>query len=174
MTLFLGVDATDDMEGNLTSKVSMIHQPARVTTEAPTPEDEPFAILYTVRDSAGNEADLIARLIHVVCPAGQELCPPLEGEDPDNEKLVCSSDPKLCKFAQLGVSAPPEEPPEEAAAETASPPEIQLVGPSEVTLTAGENYKRCSVSTPLSVVCDRGAMAYDQVDGDLTRAIQVR
>ena len=140
-----------------------------MSTAAPTLENKPFTILYSVGDVAGNEAAMIARQVHVVCPAGEQLCPPLDGEEfSDGEKLVCSFDPKVCKFAQLGGGD------EAADAAPASPPIIQLAGPSEVTITAGDAYALCPVSTPLGVVCERGALAHDEMDGDLTHAVEVR
>ena len=128
--------------------------------------EEPFTIVYTVSDSAGNKALAIARQIHVACPVGEDICPPVEGGDP-GAKLVCSFDPNLCKFKQLGRVVEDETVP-------GSPPTIELVGPIEATITAGEAYLRCARNTPLSVVCERGALAQDKVDGDLTRVVEVR
>ena len=136
-----------------------------MTTAWPTREENPFLILYRVSDMAGNEGALIAREIHVVCPAGEELCPPEDREA--DQKPVCSFDPKFCKFAQLNAdSSNPAVP--------GSPPKIELVGPAEVNITAGDTYSRCAATAPLSLVCERGALAHDEVDGDLTSTIEVR
>ena len=167
-----------------------------MSTAAPTLESKPFTILYSVSDVAGNEAAMIARQVHVVCPAGEQLCPPLDGEEfSEGEKLVCSFDPKVCKFAQQ-VGGGDDEAADAALAESIlplrrfvmqadenkdprvapeSPPTIKLAGPSEVTIMAGDAYAlRCPVSTPPGVVCERGAVAHDELEGDLTHAVEVR
>ena len=165
-----GAEATDDRDGNLNQKVSMLHLPSRVTTAWPTREEEPFFIVYRVSDMAGNEAAMIARQIHVVCPAGEQLCPSGDGEA--DQKPVCSFDPKFCKVAH--ISRLPQLNADSTAGVADSPPKIELVGPAEVTITAGDTYNRCAATAPLSLACERGAVAHDAVDGDLTSTIEVR
>ena len=106
---------------------------------------------------------MIARQIHVRCPDGESLCPPKE----DDGELVCSPKESLCEFAKWNEDRSGDDTP-------GNPPTLALVGPSEVTIKAGDPYARCPPSTPPSVLCERGAMAYDGVDGDLTRAVEVR
>ena len=163
--LSLGVEASDDTDGDISSKVSIAHVPSRLSTKSPTKELQPFWIVYTVADAAGNPAAEIARQIHVRCPDGESLCPPNE----DDDKLVCSPEPSLCGFAHFKDEdgATEGEPP-------GAPPTLLLVGPGEVEVKAGQPYTRCSPTTPPSVVCERGAVAHDDIDGDLTDAVEVR
>lgn len=52
-------------------------------------------------------------------------------------------------------------------------PKISLVGPSVVYLQQGDAYTRCNTSSGSASPCDRGAAAYDSVDGDLTQLVQM-
>ena len=160
-----GVEAFDATDGNLTSRIALRHIPGRLSTRFPTPEDEPFTVVYSVADHAGNAAERIAVQIHVVCPDGQELCPPRG----DGHRM-CVQAPAtrgMCAFAFRTVEDPPE------VGDKAAPPSLQLVGPETTELFVGEPYVLCDPNTPGSTVCERGARAYDSVDGDLTSLIMV-
>ena len=47
-------------------------------------------------------------------------------------------------------------------------PRIQLQGPTTVMLAQGSQYQVCPPRVSADVVCDRGALASDDTDGDLT------
>lgn len=61
-----GAVAWDNVDGNLTSKVSVYGVAAAVTSR-PTPSDSPFKIYYDVQDNAGNPAITAMRWLSVIC-----------------------------------------------------------------------------------------------------------
>lgn len=162
--LLAGAEASDNRDGNVTHAISRLYSPGRVSTSSPTLPDSPYTILYSVADLAGNEAARIARQVHVACPAGESICPKGEDEAP----AVCASDPSLCAFAGLAA-----EQGNAGTQEDASPPRLTLLGPKVVRITAGDGYRRCSPQAPPAEVCERGASAADDVDGDLTLRVEV-
>ena len=48
------------------------------------------------------------------------------------------------------------------------PPTVVLVGPAALRIDQGASYQKCAVGTPMGAVCDRGATATCDVEGDLT------
>lgn len=51
------------------------------------------------------------------------------------------------------------------------PPTINLIGPSEVEISAGDAYVACTRVSELTEVCDQGAKAFDAEDGNLDLSI---
>ncbi|KAK3282550.1 hypothetical protein CYMTET_9718, partial [Cymbomonas tetramitiformis] len=159
-----GVDAHDDVDGDLTSRVSAFGT-AAVDTSTVTPPDEPFTIRYSVSDAAGNAAAEVRRRVAVVDPcagAGEALC----GYSEADGTAQCSTG-GFCLTASaggLGATAEEEVPPPE-------PPVLRLAGPSTLQLPQGTTYASCPKEGSLDQVCDRGVTASDAADGDLTSRV---
>ena len=158
-----GATASDEVDGNLTQGIAVVFSPGRIRTVSPTLPDAPYSVVYRVSDLAGNSAAEIARQVHVICPAGEQICPPGEEGAP----LACAPEPSLCTFAGFATEQSSN------AHADARPPQLALIGPQTVRITAGERYSRCSPQTPPAVTCERGASAADEVDGDLTAHVEV-
>lgn len=159
-----GVEAIDDADGNITHRISAQHLTGRIDTAHPTADEAPNTVVYSAKDLSGNAAAMIAIQLHVLCPPGTLRCPPPE----DGGPLVCSPTPSLCPFHYA------------AASTSVSPsgggdaPSMRLIGPEEVRIPVGSPYEQCGPLTPAAVTCERGATAYDAIDGDLTSKIEAR
>lgn len=67
-----GAVAWDNVDGNLTSTMSVFGV-AAVTTSSPTLPESPFKIYYDVQDGAGNSAVTAVRWLSVMCPQVQKV-----------------------------------------------------------------------------------------------------
>ncbi|KAK3271972.1 hypothetical protein CYMTET_19706, partial [Cymbomonas tetramitiformis] len=159
-----GVVAEDNVDGNLTASVSAFGA-SLVDTSLPTFGGEPYVIEYSVMDQAGNQADIRRRRVYVidVCDWGphgrvEEVC-----SRDDYGQPLCS-EAGLCPGLEL----------EEEFRQTVAPshPSLKLIGPSQLTLRHGEPYAACPKEGGFTdQVCDRGAVASDVLDGDLSMYI---
>ena len=52
-------------------------------------------------------------------------------------------------------------------------PTLELRGPEVVYVNAGEPYLKCPAQAPLDVVCDAGATAFDDIEGDITSQVRL-
>eukprot|EP00854_Cymbomonas_tetramitiformis_P001524 gene1525-biopygen1385 len=158
-----GIEAYDDVDGNLTAAVSSFGAGA-IDTSMATPEDAPYVVTYSVSDRAGNSASEVRRRVSVMDPCAGA------GAD-GRDEAVCGRDAAgvaECSVGGLCLSLTVE--PEEEAAEP-NPPVLELLGPAEVEAPPGQPYLRCPEERPLDLVCDQGATANDAVDGVLTKYI---
>lgn len=143
-----GATATDNVDGNITSKLSTFGLGA-IDTNTPSNASDPFLITYDVSDTAGNAAVQGLRQVLVVCQSPRVLCTASDGA------LYCSTSTGLC--VQLTATA--------AAVTTAVPPTIRLVGQAVLGVTLGSSYLACPTPQPTNVICDRS-------DFDLTRGLE--
>ncbi|KAK3274238.1 hypothetical protein CYMTET_17570 [Cymbomonas tetramitiformis] len=145
-----GVEAYDLEDGDVTGSIRSFGLSA-VNTDVATGDDEPYVVTYSVADRAGNEADAARRRIYVYdpCPGGRTCG---GGQ--------CGDTNGLCPTFSLGGEEEPDE-------EPAVPPALALVGSARVTLPQGDAYVACTAESPVSSVCDRGATAWDELEGDL-------
>ena len=170
-----GVGASDDADGDISHRVAVAHLNGRLDTRFPTADDSPFWIEYAVADVAGNAAARVATQVRVVCPPGQQRCPSGSDAELVDEPSVCSPEPRLCGFSRLlSETMGPRDEAIKAQRPEPNPLSIKLLGPNEaVVVPAGYDYRACDASTPLSTVCERGAVAHDAVDGDMTARVEV-
>lgn len=133
-----GATATDNVDGNITSRLSTFGLGA-VDTTAPNNASDPFFITYDVSDSAGNAAVRGLRGVLVVCRPPRVLCTTGDGT------LYCSTSTGLC--IQLT--------PTSAGGTAAVAPTIKLVGQAVLGVPLGSSYLACPTPQPTSVVCDR-------------------
>ena len=150
-----GAQAIDDHDGDLSAIVSRYGLKA-IATVAPTPPAQPYIIRYDVRDSAGNAAQTQIRRVYVRCPADRRLCSTAAA----SPQWYCSTDADICI-----------DPNADRAAAAKPPSVITLQGAAEVSVYVGDTYVACSNAVPLGTVCDRGAVARDPVEGDLSQRI---
>eukprot|EP00958_Prasinococcus_capsulatus_P021715 scaffold2984_cov452-Prasinococcus_capsulatus_cf.AAC.1 len=151
-------------DADLTDAVTIAGR-SLVDTSVATMPDQPYPILYTVLDSAGNAAIPLVRAIEVINP-----CAPVN-RCPDGS----------CSPVCISTSQDEDDP------RRAEPPVITLVGPPAVSIAQYEVYTRYGravlVSVPSFVsvppskasvghVCDRGATATDSLEGVLTSRVQ--
>ena len=133
-----GGRASDDVDGDLSRIVSALGLgalQAAVALEAPTEASAPFAIQYSVVDSAGNAAPTAVRLVHLVCSSSERLCDKPDGSTACTVDGVCDIMPS------------PEL--------TAEPASVKLIGPDVVLVAQGTPYHACSPGLPLSLLCDQ-------------------
>ena len=133
-----GATATDNVDGNITSRLSTFGLGA-VDTTAPNNASNPFFITYDVSDSAGNAAVRGLRGVLVVCRPPRVLCQAGDGT------LYCSTSSGLC--VQLTPTSP--------GGAAAVVPTIKLVGQAVLGVPVGSSYLACPTPQPTSVVCDR-------------------
>ena len=126
------------MDGDLSSIVAALGLgalQAAVASGAPTGAFEPFAVQYSVLDTAGNAATTAVRLVHLVCSSAESLCYKPDGS------VACTVD-GVCD-----VMPSPEV--------TAEPASVRLVGPDTIFVAQGTPYLACSPDLPLSLLCDQ-------------------
>ncbi|KAK3266543.1 hypothetical protein CYMTET_24838 [Cymbomonas tetramitiformis] len=151
-----GVDAYDDMDGNLTSQV-VVRGSATVNTDVVTLEDAPYVLSYTVSDAAGNAAQEVRRRVYVYNPCDA-------GELPTCNNTACTEG-GLCANAEIPLET------NDVEEEEPSPPTVALIGQQSIDVEMGAGYSKCPEGVGLDVVCDRGATAVDEVEGDITTAV---
>jgi hypothetical protein len=181
-----GATATDAVDGDLSDSIQSFGAGA-VDTRIPTPPNRSFGFLveYYVEDRSKNAAPVARRLIRVVCPGAEAYC-----IDPDTSKPTCTTN-GVCGAPALLAMAPSSGPSAtgstsaSAATSTARssssssvaaapaapprPPNISLLVPGPVQITAGGVYDRCADSAPITDVCERGIAADDARDGNMER-----
>ena len=133
-----GATATDNVDGNITSRLSTFGLGA-VDTTAPNNASDTFLITYDVSDSAGNAAVRGLRGVLVLCRPPRVLCTAGDGT------LYCSTSSGLC--VQLT--------PTTSGGAAAVAPTIKLVGQAVLGVPVGSSYLACPTPQPTSVVCDR-------------------
>ncbi|KAK3268689.1 hypothetical protein CYMTET_22821 [Cymbomonas tetramitiformis] len=120
-----------------------------------------------VRDSAGNAAQEVRRRVYVTNPCKHA------GADPDVPERVCSVEADgdvTCSVSGGDLCSTIDFEESEDDAEK-KPPTVALIGPEQVSVAQGELYAACPSEPPLDLVCDKGAQASDELDGDLTDMI---
>jgi hypothetical protein len=142
---------------------------AAVDTGRPTPAGHDFgaAVLYYVEDAAGNAAPQAQRLIRVECPAGEGLCSDQGGLPWCTSGGVCSAGGPQGSGSGLASGAAG------SSAAAATRPSIALIGPAYVEVPQLGSYDRCAPSAAVGALCDRGATAADDRDGNLDRFVSV-
>lgn len=155
------IEAIDDVDGNLLGRVGTKSAPWRVSTTYATHPGSPYTIEYSVSDLSGNAALPIVQEIHVDCSPGKQRCPPAEGV----WVAACSDEPSMCEWAYAEITG--------ASHNSNKAPQLQLLGDAHVTIPAGTPYLPCDPQTPPTIICERGAKAFDETDGTLTDGIQV-
>ncbi|KAK3267920.1 hypothetical protein CYMTET_23548 [Cymbomonas tetramitiformis] len=160
-----GVRAWDEDDGDLSNKVTRYGNQA-VDTSVATPPDEPYVIMYQVRDAAGNSAEEVRRRVYVSNPCSAA------GEDGGAERVcnVLEDGNVTCSVnnGQLCTSLTLEDEDEAADAE---PPVLTLQSPAMISVPHGQAYAACPADPPLDLVCDRGAEASDVLDGELSALV---
>jgi hypothetical protein len=165
-----GATAFDGVDGQIDPSLIGKQGVSLVDTSKSTPDDAPYVVTYTVKDTAGNESPPGRRRVYVYNP-----CAWIEGEVTEkpcglelNASVVVRQWPKercstqgLCNSVSL----------DEKQEATVSKPTITLVGTEELTVEQGQQYAKCAAGAGASAVCDRGAVAADAVEGDLTPAV---
>eukprot|EP00798_Chlamydomonas_sp_ICE-L_P013353 gene13353-19195_t len=150
-----GATVTDDTDSNINSKLWKTFSPSFVDISRPTAVDRAFSVVYSVSDTAGNQATA-TRFVVVICPGTEEICESNDGE------LYCSSQ-GVCGLI-----------PDIALGTARQPPTIKLRGDPSVTASQFDVYDRCPdpVQSGTSLLpCDRGAIAIDDVEGDISRKV---
>ncbi|KAK3240317.1 hypothetical protein CYMTET_49839 [Cymbomonas tetramitiformis] len=160
-----GVEAHDDVDGNLTSAVTS-YGAGRIDTSVITSDDAPYIVTYSVSDHAGNAAVEVRRRIYVRNPcAGIGI----GGRD----EWICgrnASGSSECSVNGLCLSLAGQ-PEEEDEEEITVPPSLAILGAAEVQVSPGLPYLMCPDERQLDLVCDQGATASDELDGDLTKYV---
>ncbi|KAK3262154.1 hypothetical protein CYMTET_28973 [Cymbomonas tetramitiformis] len=159
-----GAAALDAVDGDLTDKV-LGFGAAAVSTSAATLPDSPYMITYTVSDRAGNSAASVQRRVHVTNPCDHRGAG-------GYEEQVChvgESGATTCSTQGLCATVDMEE---EEVQVAAAPPWIKLQGQEMVEVSQGMVYAACPSpeggGASVDLVCDPGAEAGDELDGDLT------
>ena len=131
-----GATAMDNVDGNITSKLSTFGIGA-VVTSAPTNSSSPYYITYDVSDSAGNAAVEGLREVIVVCKSPTTTCTASDGT------LFCSTSAGLCIESTITTTT------------AATYPTIKLIGQAILGVTQGTSYLACPTVQPTNVICDR-------------------
>lgn len=184
-----GATAFDAVDGDCTSSIQSFGVGA-VDTSVPTPPGKTFSYVveYAVSDKSNNAAPTARRLIRVVCPGAENYC-----IDPDTSKPgctskgVCGAPALLSSSASTTTGAGASSSGASASVTSAgtgagvmpaapappSPPNISLLLPGPVQISAGSVYDRCADAASITDVCERGVAALDAQDGNLERQVLV-
>ena len=159
-----GVRAYDDTD---TARVELVPSVFNGNVDTSLPSSDYHVIRYTAIDAAGNEAPELQRWVRVLpaCPKG-----------PGDGNVLCDSG----KCSDVAGSCAP------AANETSfdgaassipaplpKPPSLVLLGDHNPTVPAAVAYAKCPEGAKLDDLCDHGAKASSELDGDLTFIIMV-
>lgn len=131
-----GATATDNVDGNITSRLSAFGVGA-VDTSAPTTASTPYLITYDVSDSAGNTAVEGLREVIVACKSPTTTCTASDGT------LFCSTSAGLCIESTTTTVT------------SATYPTIKLIGQAVLEVIQGTSYLACPTPQPTNVICDR-------------------
>lgn len=82
------------------------------------------------------------------CAEGEFVC----------DSGLCSVN-SLCGSLEVGAEEEEQEP---------TPPVLTMVGAKLVIVEMGYKYVKCTAKSPAGAICDRGATAVDEADGDVT------
>ena len=121
-----------------------------------------YEITFDVTDSAGHRARVMRKVLLLVeCDAGMERC---------KDGMTCVPEGKPCESDIAPEIEEAAEPPA-----TAMPPNVTLLGPAILTLPRFATYTMCASDKLPSdyAPCDQGAIAHDDIDGNLTGALLV-
>lgn len=132
-----GATATDNVDGNITSRLTTYGVGA-VKTVAPTATASPYVITYNVIDSSGNQATPGLRYVVVTCKSPTVMCTASDGT------LFCSTTFGVC-IESTTV----------AASTSGTGPTIRLIGQAVLGVTEGTSYLACPTPQPTNVICDR-------------------
>ena len=132
-----GATATDNVDGNITSRLST-YGVGSVKTTAPTSVSSPYVITYDVTDSSGNAATPGLRYVIVACKSPTVECTASDGS------LFCSTTAGLCIESTTTTTAT-----------AGTYPTIKLIGQALLGLTEGTPYLACPTPQPTNVICDR-------------------
>ncbi|KAK3243702.1 hypothetical protein CYMTET_46660 [Cymbomonas tetramitiformis] len=152
-----GVLAMDDQDGNLSSCVMSYGAGA---VDLTVPQEDPYVVAYSVKDTAGNDAEMVQRWVYVIncertCSTGSA-----------NSGATCSAS-GLCENVQFESGAN-----RDAEVVSGTAPRLLLRGPAAVEISVGTVYGACpGEGAAVGEVCDPGAWASDDRDGDLTERI---
>ena len=154
-----GYQCTDQTDGDISNRVS-VYGSANVDTSRVTAE--PYVIRYTCIDRAGYHAVEVQRWISVIARCS-------------DSEIVCSDG--SCSMDGLCVSSEPDLEDEvvlfpDKGAPFDKPPTIALNGDAYVIVDR-QGYQHCTNELEVTATCDKGSLAYDDVDGDLTPYIKV-
>lgn len=152
-----GCVCLDQNDGDLSDHVGIVGGRAIDTKRTTT---EPFVVRYTCRDRAGVYAEEVMRWITVVPRCGKDIVACPDG--------TCPVD-SVCIRPDPTAEEEEETHPQEVHSD--GPPTIALVG-SAYAEVEGQGYRECSDSLEVSAICDHGAIAHDDVDGDLTPYVE--
>lgn len=102
-----------------------------------------------------NSKSIIHQRIHAVCFA--------EGKPTCKVNGICGSDIS----SGIDIDEVEDE-------EIVDPnPVIQRMGPERIEIDQGTSFAKCPENAPLNLLCDRGAEAWDSLDGVLTARIEL-
>ncbi len=132
----LGATAMDNIDGNITSRLSTFGI-GKVVTTAPNNASAPYIITYDVSDAAGNAAVQGLREVIVACKSPTQTCTASDGT------LFCSTSAGLCIQSTT------------TKAVTVTYPTIKLVGQAVLGVTQGSSNLACPSSQPTNMICDR-------------------
>ena len=131
-----GATATDNVDGDITSRLSTFGVGA-VSTTAPTNASAPYLITYDVSDTAGNAALEGLREVIVACKSPTKTC------TTSDDTFFCSTSAGLCVQSTTTTTT------------TATYPTIKLIGQAVLGVTQGTSYLACPTPQPTNVICDR-------------------
>ena len=132
-----GATATDNVDGNITSRLTSYGIGA-VKTTAPTASSSPYLITYDVSDSSGNAATPGLREVVVACKSPKVKC------TASDDTLFCSTSAGLCTDSTTTTTTT-----------TGTYPTIKLIGQAVLGVTLGTSYLACPALQPTNVICDR-------------------
>lgn len=191
-----------DWQGRDISSTITVDSSQPVSTSQPTAPGTYIILTYSVVDSEGRQAQAAIRRLTVACQDGQVPCSRQvlsTSSGSSTSSWACLTE-VMCTLGDLagGIgsvapsallstalttnstpanstsgssqSLPGSVLQADAAALTA--PVLELVGPATVYLQLLDEYRKCEKTDPLDMLCDRGAVATDEVDGDLTAVVE--
>jgi hypothetical protein len=159
-----GVSAMDAEDGELSSVAA--EGVGGVDLSKPT-GTRPYVIKYNVKDNGKPQlaAKEVRRRVYVTNPCAEK-----DGGDYKlGKEILCEDSGECSSFGGSCVALPKEE----EVAKVVAPPVVTLKGSTVFEIAQYSGFVKCpeGQDVPVSAVCDRGATAYDEVDGDLTGSL---
>eukprot|EP00854_Cymbomonas_tetramitiformis_P000607 gene607-1034_t len=167
-----GASAMDLLDGSVLVDVAGLEA---ITTEAVTPAEAPFVLTYSAVDAAGNEAAPVLRSVAVVDPCTPpaffcwdlgicSVCPSGNSSGVTDECICMNTWYEALQEVAVEVE-------EFVPVDDIIPPVITLLGGGQLGLNSqGEVFMAHVVAQYDEFVCPP-ALAWDEVDGDLTDAV---